>query len=92
MQQQRARDALLGGPIGMADEGIDDEDRVQRMGDTRGDTAAAGQHRHVNRAGHKAPVQERVNLSFIHHGTGLVLVVSGQNKNYKFRCCLGPGH
>ena len=31
---QRARDRLLGGPVGMTDEGIDDdEDRVQRMGD-----------------------------------------------------------
>ena len=31
---QRARDQLLGGPVGMADECIDeDEDRVQRMGD-----------------------------------------------------------
>ena len=31
---QRARDRLLGRPLGMADEGIDDdEDRVQRMGD-----------------------------------------------------------
>ena len=32
---QRARDRLLGGPIGSTDEGFDDdeEDRVQRMGD-----------------------------------------------------------
>jgi len=32
---QRARDRLLGGPIGSSDEGFDDdeEDRVQRMGD-----------------------------------------------------------
>ena len=31
---QRARDALLGGPVAMMDEGIDDnEDRVQRMGE-----------------------------------------------------------
>ena len=31
---KRARDALLGGPVTMIDEGIDDsEDRVQRMGE-----------------------------------------------------------
>ena len=30
---QRARDRLLGGPVGSPDEGFDDdEDRVQRMG------------------------------------------------------------
>ena len=31
---QRARDALVSGPVGMFDEGFeDDEDQVQRMGD-----------------------------------------------------------
>ena len=31
---KRVRDALLGGPVTMVDEGIDDsEDRVQRMGE-----------------------------------------------------------
>ena len=31
---QRARDALMGGPVGTFDEGFEDgEDRVQRMGD-----------------------------------------------------------
>ena len=32
---QRARDRLMGGPIGSSDEGFDDDDddRVQRMGD-----------------------------------------------------------